>query len=991
MATGFLASATVLNAMGPSPVQVSDGLAVEWRARRWALEPEVHRETIMEALSSKDWSVIYVALDALARDEQSARWGLSQLVEGGGMPTDLLSHPHPNVRARTLDLCTLAQCGLDPGTPLASALAGDTLERVRHALVRHLAWTAEPEERSDLLLIVAQGNGAAAQAARRVLYSSGPRAWSQQLKGLAAQSDGLESALLEHLEDLQRAPISVDLIAGLRVLAREESASGVLVEGLALHAELDGAAVLADRERMVRGWFRLGPAPHGDLDGSLRRDWRRQTHSLRAGWAREGDGPLGRVLFRAGVELAQLESRPRGAGDPPPEFGDHLAGAEEFLGAPGQGASFLLECAAQSLPVGEALHSSALLPDELAEEVWSLASARTDSMNADSDWEGLQWALDAERSRSLRWTAASVVAESWIGAGRSGVVEEMLLGLLDDPDRDMRRRVFRWLCDAPGFARRVPRLHASWVGLDPEERRLHLRSLPRKEAAGPFLPDLLALCVLPSGRTTPNLELLGLFREREEVRATLESWHEEALVELEQADSGPSYRAAQWRGKALALALGSRSVKPLAKGLARVVAHPPQQGFFAEATVPYDPEWSKTLAGLLAHSAEGRHELVRFLGPATPRRVRIEAAIGLVRNGGKNRIAEGVLLEDYSGCDVDLGIRVLEALGASDSAVARRFLVGVVLNSGDAMERRLAALDALEWTGGLQEVLRRAQQPELILNAVSALGVRAEAGETEVGESLAAALSQVEGRVGSDRERVSDGQVAGELLLACIRSGAGGRALERRCFAGALEASGADLLERFRGLRPAATEFRFRMELTAAGALAKRGRLGGALTDAGAWERLDGRLLFELAQVDARSEWGLELLRAARVALQGEPLGTDMAGLLDRVVWLRYRLGVERGDWAEVRSSVSWLLLETLLRGTRSQGFEERFGRFDRRAGVDPFADLGAVALQARGWEALTRSDKEGARALAAEAEAWLGGSDHARAGQAELMEAVAE
>jgi hypothetical protein len=518
-----------------------------------------------------------------------------------------------------------------------------------------------------------------------------------------------------------------------------------------------------------------------------------------------------------------------------------------------------------------------------------------------------------------------------------------------------------------------------------------MRSLPRKQAADPFLPDLLKLCALPSGRTAPVLELLGLFREREDVRATLESWHEEALVELEQADSGPSYRAAQWRGRAIALALGSRSAEPLTQGLVLIIASPPGPEFFAEADVPYDPEWSKTLAGLLAHSAEGRRALLRFLGPATPRRVRVEAGIGLVGSGEEVRVAEGVLFKDYSGCDVDLGMRVLEALGASDSSEARRFLVGVVLAAGDSMERRLAALDALAWTEDLQEVLLRVQQPELTLNAVFALGVRAEAGEVGVGELLLVALARVEERVESDRERASDGQVAGELLLACIRSGAGGRALERRAFAGALEASGVDLLERFQGLRPAATEFRFRLELTAAEALVTRGRLGGALTDAGDWERLDGRLLFELAQRDARGEWGSELLRAARVALQGEPLSTDTVGLLDRVVWLQYRLGVERGEWAGVGESVSWLLLETLLRGTRSQGFEERLGRFDRRSGVDPFADLGAAALQARGWEALAQGDRSRARALAAEAQGWLGGSDKARAGQAELMEAVAE
>ena len=358
-------------------------------------------------------------------------------------------------------------------------------------------------------------------------------------------------------------------------------------------------------------------------------------------------------------------------------------------------------------------------------------------------------------------------------------------------------------------------------------------------------------------------------------------------MELEQAGSGPSYRAAQWRGKAIALALGSRSVEKLTEGLDRVIASPPGPEFFVGSDVPYDPEWSKTLAGLLAHSPGGRRELLRFLGKATPRRVRVEAGIGLVGSGEEVRIAEGVLFKDYSGCDVDLGMRVLAALGASDSSEARRFLVGVVLDAGDSMERRLAALDALAWTEDLLEVLLRTQQPDLILNAVSALGARAEAGESGVGELLLSALARVESRVGSDRERASDGQVAGELLLACIRSGAGGRALERRAFAGALEASGADLLERFRGLRPAATEFRFRLELKAAETLARRGRLGGTLTDAGDWERLDGRLLFELAQLDARGEWGAELLRAARVARQGEPLGTDTVGLLDRVGWLR--------------------------------------------------------------------------------------------------------
>ncbi|MAG61942.1 hypothetical protein CMO84_00275 [Candidatus Woesearchaeota archaeon] len=986
----MLVAATGASAMAPATVQASDGLANEWRARRWALTPEVHRVAITEALGSKDWSAVYGALDALARDERSARWGLALLSDGGGLPSNLLSHPHPNVRARALDLCTLARRGLDPESPLARALAEDTLERVRHALVRHLAWTAQPEERSDLLLQLAQESDEAAQAAQRLLYSSGPAAWPQQLKGLADESEGLEVALLKHLEELQRAPVSVDLIRGLRALVREESAAGVLVEGLALHGELDGAAVRADRERMVRGWFLLSPDPKGDLDGSLGLERRRQTHALRTGWAREGDVGLGRILFRAGVELAQRESRPGSADDPAPEFTGHLRGAEEFLGASGQGASFLLECAGESLPVGEVLRSSALLTDELAEEVWSQVGARTDTMDEDSDWEGLQWVLAPARSRSLRWTAAAVIAETWVDQGLAGVVEEMLFGLLEDPDRDLRRRSFRWLCDAPGFARRVERLHGCWRRFVAEERLLHLRSLPRKQAAGPFLPDLLELCAMPSGRTPPVLELLGPFREREEVRATLESWHEEALVELEQADSGPSYRAAQWRGKAIALALGSRSAGNLKEGLVRVIASPPGPDFFVEATLPYDPEWSKTLAGLLAKSAEGRRDLLRFLGPATPRRVRVEAGIGLVAHGEGARIAEGVLFKDYPGCDVDLGMRVLEALGASDSNDARSFLVDVVLDADDAMERRLAAQDALARTEDLQEILLRTQQPELILNAVSALGARAEAGESGVGELLFIALARVESRVGSDRERASDGQVAGELLLACIRSGAGGSALERRAFAGALEASGADLKERFRGLRPAATEFRFRLELTAAEALAKRGRLGGALTDAGDWERLDGRLLFELAQLDARGEWGSALLRAARVALQGEPVGTDTVGLLDRVVWLGYRLGVERGDWAGVGESVSWLLLETLLRGSRSQGFGERLGRFDRRSGVDPFADLGAAALQARGWEALAQGDRSRARALAAQAQVWLGGSDKARAGQAELMEAVA-
>jgi hypothetical protein len=977
-----------VGALGPLTVQGADDLAHEWRARRWALAPEVHREGVLDALRSLDWREVHGALDALARDERSARWGVLQLAGPQGLPIEWLGHAHPNVRARALDLCTRAGRALDPAATLARALADDTLERVRLALVRHLAWTATPEARSDLLLYLAQGAGEAAQAARRLLLSSGPAAWPQQLNWLSAQGQGLESALLEHLDDLQRAPISVDLIAGLRGLARERPAVAVLVEGLALHAQLDGARVRADRDRLVQGWFRLGPAPAGDLDGSLRQRQRRRTHGLRVGWAREGDADLGRALFRAGVELAGREGLPTGADRGALEFGGHLLEAEEFMGAVGQGASFLLECAGEALPVREALLASSVLSDDLAEELWSLVGVRTESMDTDSDWHGLGGALAPERSRALRWSAASVVAEVWVDEGRPGRVEEMLFGLLDDPDRDLRRRAFRWLCDAPAFSRRWERLHGRWLDFDSEERRLHLRSLPRGQAAEPFLADLLHLCARPDGRTAPVLELLGLFRERDDVRSTLEVWHGEALAELENARNGPAYRAAQWRGKAIALALGPGSVNRLAQGLERVIASPPRAEFFAQAAIPYDPEWSKTLAGLLARSPDGRGRLPGFLGPDTPRRVRVEAGIGLAREGGAP-IAENVLRGDYPGCDVDLGMRVLAALGRAGSESARSFLVGVVLDPGDAMERRLAALDALTRTADLREVLVRARQPELILNAVSALGLRAEAGEPGVGELLVAALEGVERRVGSDRERLSDEQVAGELLLACIRCGAGGGALERRCFAGALGASEADLLQRFRGHRPAATEFRFRLELTAAAALVQRGRLGGALAHAGEWARLDGRLLFELARIDARGEWGPELLRAARVALQGEPLSTDTVGLLDRVVWLRYRLGVQRGDWTDVRQSVSWLLLETLLRGARSQGFLERLGRFDRRMGVDPFADLSSARLQARAWQALGQGRLERARALVQEARGWLGASDKALAGQLELTEAL--
>ncbi|GEM_PF-2358617 len=978
----------------PAQAPISDGLEAEWRARRWALSPEEHRDLILAALNAEDWSLVHSALDALARSGPSARWGIEQLAASDLTPLHLLNHSHPNVRARALDLCTAAGWALHPDSPTATTLAGDTLDRVRLALVRHLHWTAAPKARADLLVAIAGCAGQAGAAAQRLLLSSGPGARLQQLRWLADQGPELEFVLLEHLQDLQRAPVSADLIVGLRGLTRGHPAAAALVEGLALHGQLDGAPLQVDRERLVRGWFLLGPAREDDLDGSMRSTQRRLAYNTRLGWAREGDRELGRLLFRAGVELAGREGYAIGSQPTGFDFEGHLLEAQEFLGGPGQGASFLLECGAEALSMREALALAIDLPDDLIEEVWTMVGARAHSMNADSDWEGLQGFLSPTRSRSLRWAVASLVSDSWVQVGEAGVAEEMLFGLLQDPDREMRRMAFRWLCDGPSVARRLPRLHKLWLRFSPAERLLHLRSLPRKVAAEPFLPDLLELCATPTGRTAPILELFAPFQDRETVQSVLQGWLAEALVELENASDGESYRAAQWRGKAIALALGPRPATVYARTLKRVIAAPPGTDFFSERSVAFDPEWSKTLAGLLARSAEGRAHLAQFLGPDTPRRIRVEAGIGLLSGGGDTSVAEEVLRRDYKGCDVDLGMRVLTALGRSSTVVTRGFLVNVVLNPSESMEERLAGLDVFTRTEDLQAVLLGVRQAELILNAVDGLRRLAESGDASAANFLVNALDRVERRAGSAQERHSDSQVAGELLLACIRSGAGGEALEGRCFAGAMQATGADLVERFRGRRPAATEFRFRLELTAAKALAERGRLGAALAHVGEWGRLDGRLLLELARV-AEREGQLDecssLLQAARVSMLGEPLATDTPELLDRATLVGYRQAVRAERWDDVSNGASRMLAATILRGVRSQVFESQLGRFDRRLGVDPFADLGSARLQAAAWAALEGGDREGALELVEQAEVWLGASARAHRGQARLREAVEE
>jgi len=943
--SGALA-ALALALFGSAPDEAA--VAAEWRARAWALAPQEHGAAIERALADERWSERVLALDAAARLPEAARRLLAREAA-----RDALRDPHPNVRAAALRVWAAAHDAppeLERGE--ARRLAADPFEGVRAALVELAARRPADlarEPRVASLALLAAGEGQAAEAARRLLLQegrgAGDAAWAA-IRGLAPPtwSPGEELALA--VPWLLRAPVDPALVQHLRALFPEAcDPARALVEAVALHGELDGPGPVAEREVLARAWSPPPPEDAG-LDPFYAQRWRSILREV----AEEGDAALGGALLSRALAW-------RGA----PDDAGGAAGAEDPR-------AFLVEGAAAALDPREALERALALPDELAGAFWSDVRAPLPRFDPE---RGARW-LAPERGEELRFAVAVALAETYEHSGDEGA-ESLLLGLLDDADSELRRSSFRWLANGPRRERVLERVHAAWRRHDPEERRLELRLLPREVPLPAFRDDLLALCADPRQRRAELIELLGGLRADPEVSERLRAWLEEASSALAGARDAQTYGVEESRAKALAEALGAGAVEPLAAALERSLAAPPPASE-GQALLP------KTCIALLGARAQGRALLARYLDERVERRARTECALQLLgapeTDDATRARAVASLLATHARCDDELGARVLVALGGDPGPEALAYLVRVAADERAGLGQRLAALAGLGHPGAeetLGRLLEASPESEVAPAAVAAL---AAAGTPAARARLAAAWPAS----GSPTLR-------GELLVAWARlDGLESVGLEA-AFERPLARAASGLSERFRRDDRGDVRFRWDAELRAARELARRGALEAALDAHGAWWRLDSELLAALAEEAAAagaSTLERALLCAARVALAGEGLAAVDAG--DRRFALEARLldlALAAEDWSEALDWSVELAGSLRLDRARSACVAEHLGRFDRRAGRDPWARVDVLPDQLRALAALARrtpEDRARAAELLAGTRARLGASAEARA-----------
>jgi len=983
----------------PVVEQLPPAVEREWRARAWAIQPDSAREEIQRALASPDWPLRHMALDALARSPAGVR--LARALDADGM-----RDAHPNVRAAAVELAVWTGMPLDLSAQGRERWAAEPSESVRRALARHLALHSPgaglSEAHLDLSASLAARVGPAAEVARAALFSHGPGAVRVQLPLLLVDGVLDRDALLAALPFMKRAPVDPALVEALRrhlpaqPLVRESLAT--LVECLALHGALASSAsrfgsargsvdgsvprTSCDFDTLVAGWLAFQTGEDDDVDyraEALRRE-------LLVEAAREGHPFLGLLLISAAGELDELARSSDSEIDDLRSaltFPRHAAQAERHLGYEA-GAIFLAECAADALDPLQALEAAREFSDELAGEIWNRVAYRVERLDPEQTAE---W-LAPTRSEELRYGVASVVADVFHTGDPEA--ERLLLRVLDDPDSGMRRAAFTWLSDDRGLERRLPAMHAAWLRYDGAERALHLRSLSRRVPPEPFLPDLLALCQDPAGRTEGVLELLGLFRERVEVRDSLRAWRDGSLASMEAAGDLATYRRHEWRAKALVLAIGPDAVPELAGVLRRSLASRP----ILAGSEQHERELPKVCAGLLGASAEGRAELTGFLGAQVARRTRIEAAIQLAGDGRSAQIQPEVLrvlTDGYPHTDSELGVRVLEAAGRSPLPAAESFLEAAAADRRADLDRRFGALVALARRGAAAALVRaglRDRNPEVVREAVRLLGL---VGGDVARPALRQAWSSRRARLGTDEERSSDRLLAVESLVAAIEADALRVGELGLWFEEPLGHAAANLGARFAGEHLPSIEFQWRSELELVGLLARKQRLDVALTGAGAYWRADGRLLARLAEEAGPADAAQALALAASVALAGEPPAEGREEQRTRVAILLMELAVRSEDWEAAGAWADRLYLEARLARGLLDGLEPAFPAFDRRAGLDPWADLGAARHQARAWAALDRGDRAAAGDLARIARRHLGASLSAREAQAVLEAALRE
>lgn len=917
-------------------VGAQDPVEREWSSRAWALRTVEHSEEIDRALASLAWTDRHLALDALARTGRSARSLLDR------RPDAILAgieDPQPNVRAMAWGVLAAAGVLTDPVRQRLDAALEDPYPGVQEALVELAARRPEgldERERRQLLADLSTGRGRTADLARRLLLQEGVGAGAY----LASLFDGPEGLpeLVVAWPHLLRASIDPELVAHLRGLGGgagpDALAIGVLAEVLALHGEIDLAMAraagmqedlevpLADRAILAAGWT-AGPEDDDPRDPFLRQRWENILRDAAA----EGDRELGSLLLQAALREAKR---------------DPTAARTELV----------VECAALAADVSQAIEATVYLPEELAGIVWRFAGPRLQSVNTDA---AAFW-LDVERGDEIRFAVASSLAEIYTRTG-DPATEGLITGLLLDRDSGLRRASFRWLCDGPRFDELEPRLFEAWTEYEPDEQWIQLRSLPRGRPLNLFGAALLELAGSPESRRAELLELLGA-QPDPAVHASLRRWLEEELAGLAAASDAEAYARHEGRSIALGRALSEGpgngqdgapspvNLDALAAAVLVAVANPPDPAWSGR-----DPELPKLLIARLGRTRAGRARIATFLDRSFPSRAAIETAIQLCRGEPVPALAVDVLIGSYEGCDTELAIRILEALGRAGTARSYGFIGTLALRPRLGIARRLAAIRALSRPGGetiLGEVVRTVGESDAGVAAVTSL---AELDSDAATEQLLDLWS-------SDPPPV----LRAELMVALASRGEfiGTAAwLEYPMAAGAT-----DLRGRFAGELRATVEFRWDGELRTTEVLARRGELEEALAAAEGLERLDAELLMSLsgrALSGGDPRAGTRLAEFAHVAYLGEGEADDRTA--DR----RFESTARRLDAAFAAGELDLALdaareLAAAFRLDRPRGnrIEESLGVFDRRTGLDPAARVEVLAEQLRAALALEAGGEAG-------------------------------
>lgn len=895
----------VTGALEPGAAETrDDSLAREWRVRAIALDPEGRRADWLRAAASERWTDRFEALDGLNRSASSGvLHGAARDVRDDvrELARRAVTDEHPNLvglgaallvaldaaddaspedverlvasvlaetRVRAAEL--VAARRLDPGARTAwlRTLCADPGPEVRNAARRGLATVLL--RRSDEDGEIAATATLLLDSVARVYADLGEDAAVRLLAPLSEVPAATADALSEVASNFAgpRAPFERRRVADLaRVVAAAAGAqlrpdefvdlwcasptwspgrdalfttAGVRLGDVAVH-ELFAAADLA---------LAIFAGGNASIDRQDERSAQR-SDDLRALLESEPEAdhyPFASVLLRAALA----------AGGPGP-FVDELAGAKDAL-------------LAQTLRVlGPAL-VAAWTPDRIQRM--------------------------AERARTAG--LGRELEEVWVLAARDGddvAADELARRLHTEFDPVRRRELFRSLGRLPDPAGVASELGRIFVALDQESALEVVAFLPRGAIDAATRDRLLDLGRRRPERRGSIARVLRSAPSDEETLYQVERWVVEVLAELE-SGSGLDARRAFDRASELVPALGA---------IGGAEATPTLVTTF-EWSVGRDPRIGRLAARALGVNARGRDALRERLSTPLDRELRTEVALALVGAdvpredfvGAAARLVE-LLVADGTDGRIDDGTRRVVALARIDTPAAIEALLAFAADPQAPISLATSAIEALADTSvesvrvaALARGSRDFDRRRSALRALESLGAGAQLrafaddwAELEGATRAGLVDSWGDGSwprrvLGLDLELPGHPEempvVGGELAAATARLGVAADGWEVRVLERALAEADDTLRARFAGDGLSDPGFRYWAELELFDVVARRGLAERALDRGGAWERLDARLLVELAQRALRAgevESALRLGQAALVAALGEGSGSE--------------------------------------------------------------------------------------------------------------------